>query len=357
MNADLFEDAIELTNSLYETQFSYSGDFATALNGAKSTIVYDRSAPQALIKGDNKKCIKMEAKFDNLTAEKPNNNLALMGIRVCVYCTEKYGAPDADDKLSIKLFNRTIKLKGNRKYYEIGFCDAEILYLHSVLKNKLTVEFLTKDPATYPISIYGVDVFSKRKESLKFNEKLAKLRSICEKEQAKDSEKGITDVVKEMMQSDDLPLLVNWREKFASMEDLLSSVRNKTVRDEKRLLFNLAEASTYVTEYMTDQQIENDLMYYIHPLIGEYICKVEEGQSKDSTNSKVILDSLMRLLKKCLEKLHKTDKVDASLLRYSQYNCFINYLKDILELHKNSVNESKFLLKLELNLYLAYFQI
>lgn len=201
---------------------------------------------------------------------------------------------------------------------------------------------MSKDPSTYPISICGVDVFAKRKETLKFNEKLAKLKTICEREQLKDSEKGITDIVREMMQSDDLPLLVNWKEKFASMEDLLSSIRNKTVRDEKRLLFNLAEASTYVTEYMTDQQIESDLMYYIHPLIGEYICKVEEGQSKDSTNSKVILESLMRLLKKCLEKLHKTDKVDASLLRYSQYNCFINYLKDILELHKNSVTESKF---------------
>lgn len=121
MNADLFEDATELTNSAYDSQFKYTGDFATALGSNRSTIVYGRSVPDVLIKGENKKCIKMEAKFDNLTPDKPNNNLALMGLRICVYCPEKYGAPDADDKLYIKLFNRVVKLKGNRKFYEIGF--------------------------------------------------------------------------------------------------------------------------------------------------------------------------------------------------------------------------------------------
>lgn len=210
--------------------------------------------------------------------------------------------------------------------------------MNSVLKNKLTVEFVTKDPSQYPIHIFGVDVFTKSKETIEFQEKYNKIKSIFEAESEKDREKGINNVVLEMMQSENVPLLVNWKEKFKSVQNLLSDVTDKEVRDEKRLLFNISEASTYVTEFMTDPQIENDLMYFIHPLIGQYICQVEELDNKDSTYSRLILESLMRLLKKCLEKLNKGDKVEPSQLRYSQYNCFINYVKEMLDSHRWKVN-------------------
>lgn len=172
-----------------------------------------------------------------------------------------------------------------------------------------------------------------------FDRKLDKLRAVCVREGEKEREKGINDVVLEMMQSENIPPLVNWKEMFTSVMDLLADCKNKDVRDEKLLLFNLSEASTYVTQFMTDQQIENDLMHYIHPLIGEYLCKVEELKDKDSTYSKLILESLTRLLNKCLEKLNKGEEVDSSQLKYSQYNCFINYVKEILDIHRSNKNE------------------
>jgi hypothetical protein len=171
----------------------------------------------------------------------------------------------------VEFLNRVVKLNGNRKMYEIGFCEAEILYIRQILKNKLTIKFTTTDPAQYPIHIFGVDIFGKLKETIDFDLKLDKLRAVCMREDEKEREKGINDVMLEMMQSENIPPLVTWKEMFSSIQDLLADCKDKEIRDEKLLLFNLSEASTYVTQFMTDQQIENDLMYYIHPLIGEYL--------------------------------------------------------------------------------------
>ena len=193
-----------------------------------------------------------------------------------------------------------------RKNYEIGFCEAEILYLNFVCKNELTVEFTTKDPTSYPIFIYGVDIFARRKDDLKLNDKYNTLYSLCEQEQSSMTEDAINDVIQELLQSDNIPALVNWKEKFESTEKLLNKVDDKTDRDQKRLLFYLSEAAAPTIEHMTEKQIENELFYHINPLIGEYICKVEDKDSKSTTYSKLVLESLTRLLKQCLEKLNSS---------------------------------------------------
>lgn len=300
---DVFQDSIELSNGAYEPTFYYTGDFKTSLGSNRSTINVMNPNPEPLIRGGSKKSIKMVAKLDNIGADKPNNDIVMVGFRVCCYHPDKYGSPEADGKVMIKLFNRKEKLKNNRKYYEIGLCEAEILYLNLVKKNELEVEFITKDPTHYPITIYGVDVFGRRKDQLKLTEKATLLYNMCEQEKSSIPEEAVTEVVQELMQSETTPVLVNWKEKFDSTEKLLETIKNKEIKDQNRLLFYLSEAATPTIEHMTEKQIENDLLYNLNPLIGEYICKVEEKNSKTATSSKLILESLIRLLKECLAKL------------------------------------------------------
>mmetsp|Transcript_41894 Transcript_41894/g.48468 ORF Transcript_41894/g.48468 Transcript_41894/m.48468 type:complete len:133 (-) Transcript_41894:18-416(-) len=132
MNVDVFENALELTTSEFDSIFHYTGEFKTLLNSSRSTVNVMGLNREPIIRGGAKKTIKMVAKLDNLGPDKPNNDVVMVGIRVCVYNAEKFGSADAEEKLSLKLFNRTINLKPNQKTYEIGFCDAEMLYLHLV---------------------------------------------------------------------------------------------------------------------------------------------------------------------------------------------------------------------------------
>jgi hypothetical protein len=90
---------------------------------------------------------------------------------------------------------------------------------------------------------------------------------------------------------------------------------------------------------MNDKDIENDLLYYIQPLIGEYICKIEQAEADDITYLKLILSSLMRLLKQSLKKLNNGGVVEEVQLKYSQYSCFINYLKETLDHHRSRLSE------------------
>jgi hypothetical protein len=198
MNIDCLHSSIDLTNGSYDGQFMFSGGFYDLLGGRRTTVSTSKGSGEFLIKSDNKS-LKMECKFDNMTDDKLNRDIVIMGIRLHIYVPEKFGDPESENKLSIKIFNRIYKLKGDRKIHEIGFCEAEILYLYSTLKHKLAIEFISKDPVNYPITIFGVDVFGKRKEELKFDDKLAKLKELCLKEQSKKPEQGTSDIVKEML--------------------------------------------------------------------------------------------------------------------------------------------------------------
>ena len=133
-----------------------------------------------------------------------------------------------------------------------------------------------------------------------------------------------------------MPVLVNWDEKLNSTEKLLESIRNKTLKDEKRLLFYLTEISSNLVEFMTESQIEHELFNHIYPLIGQYMCLVEENSLKKVSYSHLIYQSLLRCLKQCLVKLGKAD--DLSTITF---NCFIDYLQDVLDLHGQQVAESK----------------
>lgn len=163
MNVDIFENAIELTTSQFDSVLKLSGEFKTLLGSNRSTINIMRPGTDSLIKGGNKKSIKLIAKLDTSTGDKLISNVIMTGIRVWLCNSEKFSSSNAEGMISIKLFNREVKLKSSQKLFEIGFWDAEILYLNCVLKNELTVEFLTKDPVNCPINISGVDIFGKNK--------------------------------------------------------------------------------------------------------------------------------------------------------------------------------------------------
>ena len=47
-----------------------------------------------------------------------------------------------------------------------------------VLKNELVVEFITDDANDYPINIYGVDIFGRRKDTINFSQKAKKINSL-----------------------------------------------------------------------------------------------------------------------------------------------------------------------------------
>ena len=102
-----------------------------------------------------------------------------------------------------------------------------------------------------------------------------------------------------------------------------------------RLLFYITEISTNLVEFMTESQIENELFYHIYPLIGQYMCLVEENSLKKVSYSHLIYQSLLRCLKQCLAKLGKADKLSTIT-----FNCFIDYLKDVLDLHGQQSTQS-----------------
>lgn len=49
----------------------------------------------------------------------------------------------------------------------------------------------------------------------------------------------------------------------------------------------------------------------------------------------------MRLLNQSLIKLNKGEAVDETQLKYSQYSCFINYLKETLDNHKSKQTDQR----------------
>ena len=68
------------------------------------------------------------------------------------------------------------------------------------------------------------------------------------------------------------------------------------------MLFYLTEALTLCTEFMTVDQLENDILSFVSPLIWEYMCKTEENYGEiweieqALTADKIMLCVLMRLL-------------------------------------------------------------
>lgn len=277
-----------------------------------------RPNTEPLIRVGAKSSIKLSCKLDNFGPDKQHNDVVITGIRV--------GLPTAEDMYEIKMFNRVHKIKGNYKVSEIGFCDAEILFLNIVNGNTFEAEITTKDPENHPINIYGVDIFGKRKETINFAPKQKMISTACEYEHLTSSENDNNDVLKELLQSSDIPVLVNSDEKFVSTERLLATIRSRNIKDEKRLLFYITETCTNSVDFMDDQQIEHELFYHIYPLIGQYMCQVQENTISTTSYSHLILESLLRCLKQCLTKLGKLDE-----LENIKYSCFIDYLKDFLE--------------------------
>ena len=163
LNVDLFENSIELTSQQFDSVIHFTGEFKTLLASNKSSVNIMRPGVEALVKVGTKKSIKMLAKLYCSSGEKQANDTVIIGIRVWIWNSDKFGSSNAEGKLSFKFFNKEIKLRPDHKIHEIGFWDAEILYLSLAMKNELTVEFVIKDPTNYPINIYGVDVFEKQK--------------------------------------------------------------------------------------------------------------------------------------------------------------------------------------------------
>jgi len=173
------------------------------------------------------------------------------------------------------------------------------------------------------------------KDNISFSQKQAKIKSFWEQQHLMSADNENNEVILELLQSDNFPVLVNWKEKFESTEVLLNKVKSKSVKDEKRLLFYLSEIATNTAEFMTDKQIENELFYHIYPLIGEYMWKVHEELHLGSTSSNLILESLMRCLKQCLIKLDRIN--DLSMITF---NWFIDYFKDTIETTKTYNNQN-----------------
>lgn len=136
------------------------------------------------------------------------------------------------------------------------------------------------------------------------------------------------------MQSQTTPVFVNWIEKFNSSESLISQTGGKETKNEKRLLFYFSEMAANTAEFMTDEQIENELFSLIYPLIGQYMCLVHENYGNTLTYSNLIFESLLRCLNQCLKKLGRESE-----FTNIKFNCFIDYLKDVLESQKSSAGQ------------------
>ena len=124
MNVDLFENSIELTSQQFDFVFHFTGELKTLLTSNKSSVNIMRPGVEALIKGGIKKLIKMLSKIYCSSGDKQANDTVIIGIRVWIWNSDKLGSSNAEGKLSLKLFNREIKLRPNHKMYEIGFWDA-----------------------------------------------------------------------------------------------------------------------------------------------------------------------------------------------------------------------------------------
>ena len=327
MNTDVFEGCVELSAHDYDSIFAYTGDFKSQLGSAKSTINVMKPNQQPIMYFEGKSRVKLSFTMSNQSPDSPHNDIVVCGLRISL--------PEVEDMFELKIFNRLTKINGNHKISEIGLCDAEIMYAHMVgsdpssdSKKSINVEFeiRTKDVDNHPINIYGVDIFGKKKDAMNYSSKQKVIQTFCEKEHLSSNDGESSDVLKELLQSADIPVLVTSKEKFESTEKLLDTIRSHKVRDERRLLFYICELCSNMVDFMTDQQIENELFYHIYPLIGQYMCQVEEISKSTTSYSKLILESLTRCLNQCWTRLGRLNEKENIL-----YNCFIDYVKSILD--------------------------
>ena len=102
------------------------------------------------------------------------------------------------------------------------------------------------------------------------------------------------------------------------------------------MLLYLTEALTLCTEFMTVDQLDNDILSIISPLIGEYMCKTEENYREiweiglTLITYKIIFCALMRLLSQTLKGMEKLNEL--TLVKYRWY---IHYLKELLDYIKS----------------------
>ncbi len=138
------------------------------------------SAP--VITENSKKSIRMNVKLES------NSEHLITGIRFKVDLTPLKPSSAA---LSFKVFNRIVKLKTPPKvgpssavaanmmiWFDIGFCDAEILF-SSVNNNSIETEFLTDDPKNMPLKIFSIEVYGQSKKEFGFREKMRKLERLA----------------------------------------------------------------------------------------------------------------------------------------------------------------------------------
>ena len=98
------------------------------------------------------------------------------------------------------------------------------------------------------------------------------------------------------------------------------------------MLLYLTEALILCTEFMTVDQLENDILSFVSPLIGEYMFKTEENYGEiweirqALTADKIVFCALMRLLSQTLKGMENWKE-----LTLVKYRWFINYLKELLD--------------------------
>ena len=86
--------------------------------------------------------------------------------------------------LSLKLFNRVVKLKNyltqgkpHPLWFDIPFCDAEVLY-GSVSANNMQMELVTEDPKNSPIRLCAMEIFALSRKEFGYKEKVKKLEKL-----------------------------------------------------------------------------------------------------------------------------------------------------------------------------------
>ena len=171
----------------------------------------------------------------------------------------------------------------------------------------------------------------KTNSSLNYDEKLAALKFIFRQNSKNAIDCKSNNVLLEQLQFDHLQVLANWQERFDTFEEVMSELKSNKESNSNRVLLYLIEALTASSEFMTKELLENEIMAFVSPLIGEYICKTEDG-SADIDNfdqvvltDKVIFFALMRLLRKILTKLGRQSEI--TIIKYkwlaTQNNCLI----------------------------------
>ena len=98
MNVDLFENSIELTSQQFYSVFHFISEFKTLLTSNRSSVNIMRPGVEALIKGGIKKLIKMLSKLYCSRGDKQTNDTVIIGIRVWIWNSDKFGSLNAEGK-------------------------------------------------------------------------------------------------------------------------------------------------------------------------------------------------------------------------------------------------------------------